>query len=485
MDPLFDRRRTKLPESPAMRPLERLLALTLTIAAIALLLHSSLALWCIAASFLLVILHAWLEGPHWQLAPAYLAACLLLIPIHTALVPAAALALVCSALAFSWALPMFQLPKPAGPYPVGTRILNLTDPARDETHTGAPSGPRRLVVQLWYPAATNRGLRAPYRRWLETKRLSTYQAVLKTHSIQDAPIAAGTFPVVLFNHAWGGFRNRCTYSVQDLASHGYLVFAISHTGNTSLVALEDGTVVHQNQFDIGFLCPVLIPYEERLGIADTEMRIQVADCRFLLDTLDQLNETPGHPLHTHVDLTRVGTYGYSFGGSVSAELALEDPRVACALQLDGVLHGAAALEGLPKPFMAIDSLTVHVPDPFPPGLDPLSLQTMTMMKRSADAKTATLARHGGYRLMVDGMKHENFSDSSFMSPLRKLNQAGTIDPRRAALILNRYVAAFFDQTLRGTPSPLLATETRTYPEAKLTIHPSPTGNEPHPATVSS
>ena len=106
-------------------------------------------------------------------------------------------AMVAASLVLSWALPMFKLPAPTGRYPVGTRTLYLTDPNRVEMHEGARPGNREVVAQLWYPAATAKWQKAVYRRWKETSRRSTYHAVLKTHSLQDAPMAAGRFPVIV------------------------------------------------------------------------------------------------------------------------------------------------------------------------------------------------------------------------------------------------------------------------------------------------
>jgi len=375
-------------------------------------------------------------------------------------------------LGLCWALPMFRFPKPSGAYPVGTRIFDLTDESRAETHAGAAGGRRRLVVQLWYPSATARGRRERYRRWKETTLLSSYQAVLRTDSIQDAPVAEGRFPVVVFNHAWGGFRNRCTYSIQDLASHGFVVAAISHTHNTAAVVFDDGRVVRYDQFDIGFDCPHYIPLEERLALADEELRVQTGDCRFVLDTLERFDGTAGHPLAGRLDASRVGCYGYSYGGAVAAEWAREDDRVLGALELDGVLHGVAAREGLNKPLMVIDSVTVQAPEEIPAGLDPLAESTMRMMQLSAEAKRATLRRFGGYAVYLGGMHHGSFSDRSFMSPWRRLSGGSRIPARRCAEILNGYVLAFFQQTLLQKPSPLLTAEARVFPEAELTVYPA-------------
>jgi hypothetical protein len=48
------------------------------------------------------------------------------------------------------------------------------------------------------------------------------------------------------------------------------------------------------------------------------------------------------------------------------------------------------------------------------------------------------------------------------------SEPGQIDPRRAHEIINAYTLAFFDQYLRGKPSPLLAAPSPSFPEATFT-----------------
>ena len=152
--------------------------------------------------------------------------------------------------------------------------------------------------------------------------VSSYQAVLKTHSLQDAPMTAGRFPVIVYNSAWWGFRSRSTFMTQDLASHGFVVVAISHPYNSSMVELADGSIANPDySFDLGFSLARYIPIQERFAMADEELAIQTADCRFCLDELEKLDRTPGHPLESRLWMDRVGAYGYSFGGAVSVELA--------------------------------------------------------------------------------------------------------------------------------------------------------------------
>lgn len=466
-----------------MRKVEGLIVLLLVIAIPTAAILPEYPLWLkisIIAIALLVPLHAWIEGLHWQMIPAYAAA--LLMPAVLTRVSTSGIAkltvlavaglFVLLSIACSWVLPMFKLPKPTGKYPVGTRMLYCTDPNRVEMHAGAWPGNREAVVQLWYPAAFAKGPRAMYRKRKETTLRSSYQAVLPTNSLQDVPMASGRFPVILHNPAWHGYRHRGTFMTQELASHGFIVAAISHPYNSSLVELSDGRVAHPDYgLDLGFSLHHYIPLPERLKLANDELAIQTEDCRFVLNELERLDQTPGHPLESRLLRNCVGTYGHSFGGAVSAELAKEDDRVCSALELDGVLHGAAAEHGLEKPLMLIDSPWMVSPDEHEG--DPQLAETSRLWKIIAETKVSVLARCGGFRIIIEGIGHTSFSDVGFMSPLRLFSKAGVVPQKRLAEILNAYTVAFFKETLLDEDSGLLSGASPNFPEAKLEIWPAP------------
>lgn len=460
-----------------MRVIERLI-FACTVPAALLLFRSEwssrVSILAVAAA-ILVLVHAWLEGVHWQMAPTYVAVGLLLLRVLSVGASPYLAMVVCillsSSLLFSWALPMFELPKPTGKYPVGTRMLNLIDSSRAEMHAWARPGNREVVVQLWYPAGTRNGRKANYRTRSETSLLSSYQAVLAMHALQDVPIAAGRFPVIIYNPAWHGFRQRGTSLAQELASHGFVVAGISHPYNSSMVALSDGRLaVPDYALDLGFSLVHYIPLERRFAMAEEELAIQTEDCRFVLNQLERIDQTVGHPLEGHLQTNRVGGYGYSFGGAVSVEFAREDVRVCSALELDGVLHGRVAEYGLDKPLMIIDSAWIASWGEQKESASKRDVETAQMWKSIEQAKGDLLCRSGGMRVVVDGIGHADFSDQVYLSPLRRFTQAGSVPRKRVALILSAYVLAFFRQTLCDTEESILAERgVEPFPEATLKV----------------
>jgi dienelactone hydrolase len=434
--------------------------------------------WSLLAAAAILALHAGFEGTHWQMWPAYAAAVILapaglhllqnnMIRLSTAFV--ASFLLACS-LVFSWALPMFKLPRPTGDYPIGTRILSLEDPSRPEMHPWAHPANREVIVQLWYPTMIKKGPKAKYRKKTETSFRSSYQTVLDTCAFENAPVAAGSFPVIVHNHAWHGSRHRATCMLQELASHGFVVAAISHPYNSSLVELNGGRIATADLGqDLGFSLHHYIPLAARISLAEAEVKIQTADCRFVLDKLDEFNVTAGHPLEGHLQMERVGGHGVSFGGGVSLELANEDSRVCSVLALDGVVHGKTAVEGLDKPVLLIDSEWMVTINQVAPDAQKRDVETTKLWNDIAETKDRLLTKCGGIRVVIDGAGHDDFSDQVFMSPLQKLTHAGNVPARRLANILNTYSVAFFKKTLSERDQPVLREDAGAFQEANLKV----------------
>jgi hypothetical protein len=144
-----------------------------------------------------------------------------------------------------------RLAAPSGPYAVGTARLTLVDSSRGDPTRGEYNAPRRLVVQVWYPAESPpaAGKRVatyvPELADLSADLAEAYPDIrfdtLTTHAVWDAaPIAARRFPLVVFSHGMNTMRVFYTALVQDLASHGFVVAAIDHPFWTIASAFSDG-----------------------------------------------------------------------------------------------------------------------------------------------------------------------------------------------------------------------------------------------------
>ncbi|KYF90700.1 hypothetical protein BE18_36005 [Sorangium cellulosum] len=167
---------------------------------------------------------------------------------------------------------------------------------------------------------------------------------------------------------------------------------------------------------------------------------------------------PRGVLTGRLDLERVGAFGLSLGGQVSAEACRIEPRLRACLSMDVWMPPSVVDAGLDRPTMWIsrDAATMQREGWTPADID----RTLSTMRAVFDTLAAP-----GYLVLVPGMFHVDFSDASLVAPLgRRLGISGPFDPRRARRIVGAYSRAFFDRHLRGQPAPLLDGAPREFPE---------------------
>jgi predicted dienelactone hydrolase len=422
---------------------------------------------------IITLLHATIEGIRWQMIPLYIPTILLylwgvfkLVKIYrmqTGAIPeqdidlprkklgAAVLiisiALVSTTLVIDSILPVFVLPQPSGDYPIGTVTFGLTDDTRNETFTDAPNDHRRILIKAWYPAEETVGYAmAPYvdspaqfstgiqRSWGFPPIMTSHFALIKTHSFVNAPLsqASPSYPVVIFSHGYGGLIMQNTVLMEELASNGYIVFSISHSYEAAVTSFPDGSVIYESN--------------DTYSDIPNSLQIWANDTVFLLNQLEIADNTDIPALlHDGMDLTTIGVFGHSFGGTTAEEVALKDARFDVGISFDSP-HGAKAeAMNMTKPFMLLFG-----PDFGNPEMDdPVYLNSNSTC----------------YGLYVNGTRHHNFADENIWSPmLRNFGLLGSIDGHRMLQLLNDYVLAFFNEHLKGITSPLLDGPSATYPE---------------------
>lgn len=218
------------------------------------------------------------------------------------------------------ALPAYQ---GAGPYPVGVRTVTLeVDPPRD--------------VDIWYPAVpgSEAGVARAMYESLESlppdlvdpirEAFPELNSVIEENAYPDLPASQdGPFPVVLFSHGFGGFRQANSMICSGVASWGFIVASTDHLERS--------------------LSEVALPGTHPGPIRDEE------DLLAIVDLLEELGNTAGDPLEGVVDGSRVASSGHSAGVSASLGI-LDDPRIDTVVGL----AGARNLDNAPdKPVMLI------------------------------------------------------------------------------------------------------------------------------------
>jgi dienelactone hydrolase len=216
-----------------------------------------------------------------------------------------------------------------GPLAVGNATFTLVDRARAD---------RALVVEVWYPAAEAARAAAgePVERFVaegaDRELIAPLIAagppgcVLKTtQSTRDAaPLDDAARPLILFSHCHGCTRWSMFNVAEQLASHGFIVVAPDHTGNTLADALRD----------------------QNAPLDRTFQATRAADIRFVLDAmLDAQASAVPAAVRGRVDAQRVAMMGHSYGGLTTGLVLTQDARVkaglAVAVPLAGVLEPSA------------------------------------------------------------------------------------------------------------------------------------------------
>jgi predicted dienelactone hydrolase len=425
-----------------------------------------------------VLLGGLLGHARWQMAPAYLLFVILSLLLlrrsfsHVAIRSLGAslgiLFLAIGATA-SLGLPILTLPAPDGPHVVGSTPLSLIDETRDNSFFDAPDEARQLYVQIWYPGAIAAGQATPRVRtlWEELYRgerdrftvFSSYLRGIKTHSYEDIPLspAKAHYPVIIFSHAMVSFAEQNTLLMEHLASHGYVVFAISHPYTSMRVVSSDGRAIYPDldkvnagSAQLRSVNADLLPRIERASSREDRMRLQlelyerasgnnalmaiwVDDLRFVLDSITTRSGSDPklQSFSDHIDADQMGFLGMSFGGGAVTEFCKSDTRCRAVLNMDGPTFGRRQRQPLQVPYLALireNQESLHY--------------------------LLTASRSDYYQVEVKGSTHLDFTDDAVVLPILKwLSITGSISGGRVIEITNVVSLRFFDAYLLGGPKP--------------------------------
>ncbi len=378
-------------------------------------------------------------------------------------------------------VPSFPLPANTGSFPVSTTSYEFTDTSRDEIFTPDPTDKRTLTLKVWYPAQANPqalGVAAPYQDNLGQLLAPAQGLPANFYSWIDPNIisAAGvssaqaSYPVVLFSHGLGALPQSYTAQLEELASHGYIVAGINHTGVSSVNVLSDGRVV---PFASSFVPANLQDFPTALAQI---VGITAADTSFVLNQLTALNASDPKGLFAgRMDLNRVGMFGQSFGGVTTTAAIQLDPRLQAGISLDGpILSSTLTQTPITKPFMLMNAGQTYSDTPVGQTVGQLEQRQAVYQKLT----------NAGYNVTIAGTEHTDFSDRSLLLPLISLyspeqlgstgavsslgfTDSGPIQGTRAHDIIDAYTVAFFDKHLKNESEPLLAGAAAAYPEVQF------------------
>ena len=278
--------------------------------------------------------------------------------------PALLAALVTSAPALGFGSPP-PAPDSLGPWAVGHTRFEIVDPSRDD---------RPLPIEAWYPADPE-----------DAVGLQTHYLLVPPFIFLASPVAVEGIPVldrfwmplIVFSLGSGSLNIQSTELMEALASHGFVVVAPSHTGNTINDPLPDPfpTIAVNRPLDVSFL----------------------------IDHMLARGRDPSDPFYYRIRPFGIGVVGHSFGGYTSLAMAAgldgevsPDRRVSAIVPTSAVtgIHTDEELESLAIPTMLIGgTLDTAVP------IDPDTIRAFELVS----------SRHL-YRADILGATHSHFAN---------------------------------------------------------------------------
>jgi predicted dienelactone hydrolase len=398
------------------------------------------------------------------------------------------IAVFCLAYFISIALPAFlpvvNLPKPSGYNEIGTMRIDFTETARKNILTGK-SSQQKIAVQVWYPALNTSGLKRA--NWMDNRQTASlfakYEGLpdlfgqfcqVRTNSYWNAAISgkASKYPVILFSSGAGMFSDLNTIQMEEIASQGFVVFAVSHPNDDFAVIYSDGSIMPGNLEQSSALAEDskqaiaaakrLFPNNENnpdfqralirnCKLNNENVRVWSDDMSFVADQISKLNDGSLPSIFTDkLDMSNLGIFGHSFGGAAAGETCLNDSRFKAFVNMDGTPFGDTVDRVIQQPFMILtEKPNQNAKLPVSDGY-------------SKNQKNFTT-------VYLNQSQHMNFTDFNTIIPSfgKAFGILGTIDANRQNEVMNSYIVSFFNKYLKGMHEPTLDAATSQYSEVTI------------------
>jgi predicted dienelactone hydrolase len=340
-------------------------------------------------------------------------------------------------------------PLAAGEFEVGVSTVVLEDAERP------------LTVDIWFPIGTADGL-APHQYTLLP---GVYYESPDAFTATADQLAQGAFPLVIYSHGSGGLRYIDSAFNEAIASHGYVVAAADHTGNTAVDRLIAGVDAAPDEDRE--------PTEEEIRQFEQIGLNRANDVSRLIDALTDPNSVAG-PIAANVDADAVAVVGHSAGGSTATAMTI------------GITNDTGTFESDER----VDAIALLAPAVSRFTEEQLAALEVPMMSIVGTADDVTPAEPNGtrlwnltdqspaYRIELQDAGHYAFTDiCSYQTAVPTLPDVPqpiidlidsyaefscteeNMPPERADELTDTYVITFLDEVLRGGPSVVDATGT--------------------------
>ncbi len=251
----------------------------------------------------------------------------------------------------------FPAPDELGAYSIGHITVNVTDPSRNlDGSTPATSEGRYLHLDVWYPTrvATDEHINYTWNNPLynenpggsvfpglpDLPKLTSAGSTSLNPVLEGAPLADGTFPLLVGSHGnLVSSAKNMPDTMETLASHGYVVMSVEHTGNDDAWYQADW---------LGRRLGLSIGPNPSIS-AEGNILQRTKDVSFVIDAaLDgEVDGGAGIGFSDRIDADAIGVLGFSLGGMTSLATvagigsagSVPDPRVKAALMGGGTNYG--------------------------------------------------------------------------------------------------------------------------------------------------
>ena len=349
-------------------------------------------------------------------------------------------------------------PKPTGEYAVGTFTYTVKD---DREEVMKPSTMRSVASRVYYPVLKEQteglkkarymsrnmmtGLRKGFMIPLNYRKLEA-SGENRSECYVDAPRIGGKrFPLIVFHHGLGSFREGNSFLCIELASHGYVVLCVAHSMEGLCTEFDDGTYeffdksISKKSYQ-PLLGGLIAAFRlTRAKGSDEELAakfesLQDRYCAFLKgrpqEWVKDTKAALDYAKKNLADLINfekgIGVSGLSLGGDTAYALCLDDPEYVCGINIDGAPFGDYQGKVLKKPFLQVSCR------------DNEKVVTRVYLRHTAPV----------YKVLFRDMRHVGFSDMKFR--IRSGAMVGRLDADAMHENLCRCHLEMFDTYLKGT-----------------------------------
>ncbi|MCW3785564.1 hypothetical protein [Plebeiibacterium sediminum] len=378
-------------------------------------------------------------------------------------------------LSFIWQITFAQdnapenpfLPEPTGKYAVGTESFILRD-----TTAAKKKNQSRISIKIWYPAIASQK-DSHFNKYLdgydlnEIYRLFKAKGVTKedieklasysTYSAQGLQVSNDQeeFPVIIFTPGYYfGLNDIYSAYIENLASNGYIVCAITHINQQISIKAADknDNALHTARSSLPFLqwwwvdkinfkdhmksenqVSMSKYFLKRLKRFNKVLKEWEGSTLFLIDYLRAAKENHKSELYTRMNLDEVGAMGQSFGGALANHLCVSYDFIKAGVNLDCFQFGDVANTYTNKPLMLIES-------------------EQQIKWRIANEYIYKDYNHLEYA-RIKGGKHFLFTDLPYYNVIlddEKLDELiGEVDGQKAIEWMNSIILSFFEEGLKN------------------------------------